>query len=98
MATIEAMEEVVLGCCGVVVWFPKTFLKDRRETGKEFYCPNGHARSYHETTAQKLQRQLDASRKESEQRLEKLVGVKNGKCPFCWKQVKELSAHIERKH
>lgn len=30
-------------------------------TGKTWYCPNGHARYYEQTKADKLQRQLDST-------------------------------------
>lgn len=32
----------------------------------EFFCPNGHSQSYLESTAQRLQRELDAAKRDAE--------------------------------
>ena len=98
MATIEDMEELVFGCSAAPVWLPKNMLEDKRKTGDTFYCPNGHGRHFKETTAEKLQRKLDATEKVLSEKSQKLEGVKRGKCPFCWKTLKNLSEHIERFH
>lgn len=98
MATIEDMEELVFGCCGAVAWLPKTLLKDRRESGQNFYCPNGHVRCYRKTTAEKLKDELEATKMALSQKMGALEGIKSGKCPFCWKIRKNLSEHIERNH
>ncbi len=92
------MEEIVFGCCGVPVWLPKNFVNDKRNTKDSFYCPNGHSRSFMESTADRLQRELNAAKKDVENKNEKLEKLKTGKCPFCWKTVKDLSAHINRVH
>lgn len=98
--TIEDMEEIVFGCCGSVVWLPKNLLEDKRKTGEPFYCPNGHSRRFKETTSERLQKELDAARKEISDfsKTSWLTELKTGKCPWCWKTVKDLSGHIERKH
>lgn len=96
--TIEDMEEIVLSCCGVVVWFPKNLMKQKREDGETFYCPNGHSQCFRETTSGKLQKRLDAVNRDFADKEAKLQNLKNGKCPFCWKTVKNLSGHIDRMH
>lgn len=98
MATTEDMEELVMGCCGAVVWFPKNFLKQRREDGQNFYCPSGHARAFVKTKSDRLQEELTEARRSLQAKTEQLSSLKSGKCPFCWKTVKNLSAHIERMH
>lgn len=98
MAKVEDMVELTLGCCGVTVWFPAEFITERKRTGEVFYCPNGHGRSYRETTAQKLQKELDAAKNELQIKTDKLERVKTGKYPFCWKTVKNLSSHIRHSH
>ena len=89
--TLEDMEEIVFGCCGAVAWFPAAFLRQKRENKERFYCPNGHPRAYHTSTTDQLRGELDATKKA-------LADLKAGKCPYCWKTVKDLSFHIERWH
>lgn len=98
MATLEDMEEVVMGCCGAIVWLQKKFMADKRETGDTFYCPNGHGRHFKKTRAERLQEELDGVRKTLADKTAKLEGVKAGKCPWCWRTVKNLNAHIARRH
>jgi hypothetical protein len=95
---LEEMEEMVFGCCGTVVWLPRDFLDDKRKTGRSFYCPNGHVRVYKETTANRLQRELEITKKKLESQDSTISSLKSGKCPFCWKTVKDLSGHISRCH
>jgi DNA repair exonuclease SbcCD ATPase subunit len=96
--TTQDMEEIVFGCCGAVVWLTNSFMVEKRKTGDTFYCPNGHARHFKETTAEKLQRELDQKESALADKEAKLAKLKDGKCPFCWKTVKELSGHIKRSH
>jgi hypothetical protein len=95
---IEDMEEIVFGCCGVPVWLPKNFLDDKRKTKDSFYCPNGHSRSYVESTADRLQKELNIAKSDLESKNRKIADLKTGKCPFCWRTLKDLSAHINRCH
>lgn len=55
-------------CCVCHVIFAVTSAHhDRlRDKGESFHCPNGHSQKYTETTVQKLQRQLDAAKAETE--------------------------------
>ena len=92
------MEELTMGCCGVTVWYPVNFLKDKRETKDTFYCPNGHARSYRTSELERLQKEMDQIRADRDDKQAKLEKLKLGRCPFCWKTVKNLSGHISRKH
>ena len=59
---LEEMEEIIFGCCGVPVWLPKAFMEDKRRTKDTFYCPNGHSRSFKESTAERLQKELDTAK------------------------------------
>ena len=77
---------------------PKRLMNERRETGKEFFCPNGHSRRYVKTASEKLQVELDAAKKLLEAQNGKIASLKTGKCPFCWKTVKNLSSHISIMH
>ena len=98
MADASDMVEMVLGCCGVVVWYPKNFVEDKRNTKATFYCPNGHARSYAESTEERLQKRLDAANSELAATKGRIEKLKEGKCPFCWRTVKDLSSHLKRRH
>ena len=96
---LEDMEEIIFGCCGATAWYPRNFMVDHRKTGESFYCPNGHSRVFRETTADRLQKELDATKKSLEQKSQKLQALKSGDCPFCWKTgLKDVSEHIKRMH
>lgn len=54
----EELEWMSCCACGVAFAAPAALWKSRRETKKEFFCPNGHNQSFVETTADRLQREL----------------------------------------
>lgn len=62
------LEFVTEECCVCHVIFAVTTAhNDRlRAKGELFYCPNGHSQRYTETTVQKLQKQLDAQKAQTE--------------------------------
>ena len=45
--------------CGCYFAYPEELNARLRVTGKNYYCPNGHAQCYTETHVQRLQKQLD---------------------------------------
>lgn len=47
------------GECGISWAQPAEFANARRADGKTFYCPNGHARVFRESTEEKLRRELE---------------------------------------
>jgi len=49
--------------CGIGFAVQQDVLEQRRETGNRLYCPNGCHLSYHETTANKLRKELEAKNK-----------------------------------
>lgn len=56
------LEITTCASCGVSFALPVHMLNERRRTGKDFYCPNGHGLSYRQTTEEKMRVQLDAAR------------------------------------
>lgn len=62
MSTVfqEEIELVTMVCgkCGITFAVPSTFKNEHKETGGEFYCPNGHCRVYGETDVKRLTREL----------------------------------------
>lgn len=56
------LEVRVCGECGVLFAMPEVMVAARRRDGEDFYCPNGHCRVFRETDADRLQRELAASR------------------------------------
>lgn len=76
MGSVYALQDVgdlyvtTCGECGVSYAVLNKFDNDRRRDGRTFYCPNGHARVYRETTEQKrikdLERQVAAERGRAE--------------------------------
>lgn len=53
---IVTIETVTCGACGIEFGMPSPYLKERREKGGNFYCPNGHSRVYRETECQRLEK------------------------------------------
>jgi hypothetical protein len=52
--------------CGVTFAVSASLRKAWLRDKTEFYCPNGHTQSYTESTAERLQKQLDAQKQETE--------------------------------
>ena len=48
--------------CGVIFGMPKQFYEQRRRSGNEFYCPNGHRLVYTETEVDKLKKELERTK------------------------------------
>lgn len=42
--------------CGITYALPQRVVEDRRARGGSWYCPNGHALSFHETDADRLRK------------------------------------------
>lgn len=65
MLTVGAgIENTQCPVCGVHFGVPYGFMEWRRHDGKQYWCCNGHALSFHETEAQKLEKQLIKTRNE----------------------------------
>ena len=90
---------------------PDWFEAERdRDHSKSWCCPNGHSRHYiGETDAQRLQRQLDAAKRDADwqrqlrekadkknRNLERRIA--NGVCPCCKRHFENVQRHIEQKH
>jgi hypothetical protein len=52
--------EMLCGSCGIRFCVEEFWHQERRETGKEWHCPNGHSRVYCETEVGRLKRELAA--------------------------------------
>jgi len=59
---------VVIECgeCGVNFGVPERFDEQRRESGGNFYCPNGHPRVYRVTETDRLKQELARAAKNLE--------------------------------
>lgn len=103
-------------CCSCGVLFAMTeefYKKRRRDTGTDFYCPNGHRQWYTgKSDAQKardaereraaaeaqLQAEVD-QRKAAERELKRMKQrAKGGACPCCNRTFVQLSRHIKSQH
>ena len=58
--------------CGVSVWLPANMLRQRREKGGTFFCPNGHSLAYTETEVKKLRAELELKQKQLDSRQKSL--------------------------
>jgi hypothetical protein len=45
--------------CGVRFAAPQSLLRERRETGKDFFCPNGHSLVFRKSEAQALREKVE---------------------------------------
>jgi hypothetical protein len=54
------LAEVECFKCGVVFWVAGTLHRFWKRDKTPFYCPNGHEQAYVESTAEKLQKRVDA--------------------------------------
>lgn len=58
------VESLTCGNCGMVFWVAQHWLKEKRDTGGEFHCPNGHTRVFKESETDRLRKQLAAKEEE----------------------------------
>jgi len=108
-----AFERVTCCACGVPFAAPRELLDKRRETHKDFFCPNGHNLHFPgETEAERLKKLLDdeaqrhsrtlARLNTTEQRARKaerkLKRVARGVCPCCNRTFENLARHMATKH
>lgn len=63
------LEEITCGTCGILHAVPMDWIYERRKMAGDIYCPNGCKRTWSESEAQRLQKQLTV--KEMELRAEK---------------------------
>lgn len=70
MSTVIQMalsfETITCFKCQMAFAVPSASKRRWRESGDEFWCPNGHGQHYVETEIQRLQKQLDQERKRRE--------------------------------
>lgn len=76
---MSQMEDRVCGVCGIAWSAPKEFMDEcRREGGnKTFYCPNGHARVFKESDADKVRRELNSAKQLLAQRDDEIIAEQN---------------------
>lgn len=85
--------------CGCTFGVLRTFLNARRNNHREFFCPNGYSLTFKgPTPAERPKEELEDVKRQLNRTKYLLDGVVHGKCPHCMKTVKDLSAHISRKH
>lgn len=65
------LETIPCSACGIRFGMPHDFVEARRGDKRQFYCPNGHILSYHESEADRLRRERDRL-KQNQARLEEL--------------------------
>lgn len=93
-----AMFHISCASCGVLFGLLDEHNDKLRQTGKSFYCPNGHSLSYPKLPAR------SAREEQLEQELirirAQLRAQKPSKtpCPDCGKRVLHLSKHRRRNH
>lgn len=58
--------------CGVPFGMPSQLQQHFLDSGDSFHCPNGHGQHYTETTIQRLQKQIEKERQETERRAQQL--------------------------
>lgn len=61
------MMAISCGECGIEFAVPDNWLTKRKEDKRTFYCPNGHARAFIESEAERLRRELTRQKQITEQ-------------------------------
>lgn len=107
-----SMTRTICCNCGIEYEVPDTWLNSKRETGQDFYCPNGHLLTYGDTEMKKLKRQLQEAqereriartetigeRQRAERAERKLRRNHRGVCTDCNRSFTNLRRHMETKH
>ena len=111
--TTIVYETIECAVCGHLMALPTTFVRNRRDDHKGFYCPNGHSNYFAaQSEADRLREekaraisQLDqerAARYDAEHgraKVErKLARVAKGVCPECQRTFRNLARHMKCKH
>lgn len=86
------LEEVVCGTCGIPYAVPADWIKQRRSESGDIHCPNGCRRTWSESDADRLRKQLEARERE----------LREAKCDALNKQhalelERQAKAQLERK-
>ena len=89
--TVTLQEETCIEC-GILFAMPADYIKTRQETGKSFYCPNGHSMVYGKGTATALREQL----KDAEERARRLAAQLVSATDQLQATKKELQRHKKR--
>lgn len=56
---MKTFVDMCCGECGIEFKVPDHFKRERLETGKGWYCPNGHSRVFKETESDKYRREAE---------------------------------------
>ncbi len=108
-ATITMVSEQCCNC-GIIFSMPEAFRNQCKDDNtKYFYCPNGHSQHFAQSTADKLQKQLDREKAEHARELERaleqkreverqLKRIHKGTCPCCNRSFENLAKHMKTKH
>lgn len=107
LMSTDTLTEHTCGECGIRFAMPAKLYRELQKTGRDFYCPNGHARSFivGKSEAQKAKEEaqrLRAQLAETQSRLSyyKTESMKY-KCPHCSRALKSgqsLIRHLGKVH
>lgn len=101
------------GNCGVLFGLEAEYQRKRRSDRKTWYCPNGCARAYTESEADRLRQLLDDQRTATARYQDMLNAEKRahsatkgqltrlinkGVCPYCRRNFTAVRRHIANKH
>jgi hypothetical protein len=95
--------------CGTAFGIEATLHDKLRETGRRFYCPNGHDMVYAKTRVQELEEDLAREKRwhnETEHRRQLTKGaltrlsnrIAFGVCPCCHRHFDDVQRHMATKH
>lgn len=71
MSTILTLQTVACCTCHVCFGLESNHYLQIRRNGSRFFCPNGHCQSFTETEVQRLARQLETARAETQRAIER---------------------------
>lgn len=69
--------DMCCGECGIEFKVPEHFYSERKETGKGWFCPNGHSRVFRESDVHVLTRERDRLKQQMAQKDDELSAERN---------------------
>lgn len=95
----------ICSACGVEFALPLSLRNERKQSGGNFFCPNGHSLVYSETMAKVLavarkdRDEAIAARDKAEAALKQLTArQQRGVCTFCRRHFTNVERHMATKH
>lgn len=71
--------DMTCGQCGIPYAIPEKMRAEKQLTGGDFYCPNGHCRTYKKTEVDRLREKLDEQTREATRQAQRALAAETGR-------------------